>query len=349
MPNAQPGLVVMFGSGEALPAAGKAHEFVARQLTDRPQIAVLETPAGFEPNSEYVAEKVAQFLRKRLQNYHPEIRVIPARKRGTPLSPDAPDVVAPLLDSNWVFLGPGSPTYAARQLRDSLAIELIAARHQLGAVLMLASSATLALSAHTLPVYEIYKVGEDLHWKEGVDYFGRFGLRLVVIPHWNNAEGGKHLDTSRCFMGRARFAALRPLLPDGVTIVGLDEHTALIMDLAAGVCRVMGNGRVTVQRGADIQRFVEGEPFELSVLGEWHLPERGAGVDTAVWQQAVQRETENAREAAPTAAVMALVEARASARAAQDWAAADRLRDEIEALGWSIKDTPDGPELAPTE
>jgi len=41
--------------------------------------------------------------------------------------------------------------------------------------------------------------------------------------------------------------------------------------------------------------------------------------------------------------VRGLVEARAAAKAAKDWAAADRLRDEIAALGWTVKDTPQGP------
>ncbi len=48
------------------------------------------------------------------------------------------------------------------------------------------------------------------------------------------------------------------------------------------------------------------------------------------------------------AAVRALVEARAAARAAKDWAESDRLRGEIAALGWTVKDTKDGPRLSPS-
>lgn len=48
----------------------------------------------------------------------------------------------------------------------------------------------------------------------------------------------------------------------------------------------------------------------------------------------------------PSAEVTALAEQRAEARAARDFAAADRLRDEIAALGWVVKDTPDGFELS---
>jgi cysteinyl-tRNA synthetase len=45
------------------------------------------------------------------------------------------------------------------------------------------------------------------------------------------------------------------------------------------------------------------------------------------------------------AAVQNLVEARRQARAAKQWRESDRLRDEIQALGWSVKDTRDGMEI----
>ena len=48
-----------------------------------------------------------------------------------------------------------------------------------------------------------------------------------------------------------------------------------------------------------------------------------------------------AGEAVPDA-VQALLDARAAARKAKAWAESDRLRDEIKALGWEVKDTPQG-------
>ena len=97
-----------------------------------------------------------------------------------------------------------------------------------------------------LPVYEIYKAGHDLSWQPGLDLFGAYGQKLVFVPHWNNAEGGVELDTSCCFMGRGRFEALAAMLPPDVTVVGIDEHTALAVDLADGAAEVMGAGDVTV-------------------------------------------------------------------------------------------------------
>ena len=92
-----------------------------------------------------------------------------------------------------------------------------------------ASAAALTVGRFTLPVYEIYKVGQDLHWVEGTNILGRFGFNLVIIPHWNNAEGGTH-DTRFCYMGEHRLKQLESLLPPDVSIFGLDEHTACLMD-----------------------------------------------------------------------------------------------------------------------
>ncbi len=49
-------------------------------------------------------------------------------------------------------------------------------------------------------------------------------------------------------------------------------------------------------------------------------------------------------EGAPAEAV-ALADRRTEARAAKDWAEADRLRDELRDLGWEVRDGPQGPEL----
>jgi len=45
--------------------------------------------------------------------------------------------------------------------------------------------------------------------------------------------------------------------------------------------------------------------------------------------------------------VHGLVNLRQEARAAKNWAGSDRLRDEIAALGWVVKDTREGPKLTP--
>jgi cysteinyl-tRNA synthetase len=50
-------------------------------------------------------------------------------------------------------------------------------------------------------------------------------------------------------------------------------------------------------------------------------------------------------EAGPDAAALELLERRQAARDARDFAQADRLRDELAALGWQVRDSADGPQL----
>jgi hypothetical protein len=128
-----------------------------------------------------------------------------------------------------------------------------------------ASAAALTVGKFTMPVYEIYKVGQEIHWVEGMDILGYFGFPLVVIPHWNNAEGGTH-DTRCCFVGEDRFRDLMSLLPGETGVLGLDEHTACIMDLESNEAEIRGIGSITIRHGSSERIFQRGERFSLDIL-----------------------------------------------------------------------------------
>jgi len=245
-----------------------------------------------------------------------------------------------------IFLGPGSPTYTVRQLKDSLAWHVLQARHRLGHALVMASAATIASSVWALPVYEIYKVGEDPHWKPGLDFWRPFGLSVVFVPHWNNNEGGAKHDTSRCFIGKSRFRQMLHLLPEGITIVGIDEHSAILMDAEKGICMARGHGGVTLIREGRQQYFERGATFPFTELGSLRLPAMTDGIPGMVWEMVHAAEQELRAKERPPAAVKALVQERELARSQLDWAHADFVRERIEAMGWHIRDTPDGPRLA---
>jgi hypothetical protein len=348
----KPGLIALIGSGETAAAGGQAFEALSAKLGAPLTIAVLETPAGFELNSAMVAGRVADYMKVRLQNYKPSLRLIPARRRGSDYSPDDPAVLEPLLESRFIFAGPGSPTYAVRQLKDSLAWDYIQARHRLGAVLAFASAASISLSALSLPVYEIYKVGEDPHWKPGLDLFGAYGLSLAIIPHWNNTDGGADVDTSHCFMGAERYEKLRAALPVQTSILGIDEHTSLIIDLEAGICQVIGRDEVHIYCDGGECAYHQGEQFPISALGDFHSPAApDTGIRQEVWQlvSAAHQRLLDAGSSAPKIPeeVERLVAQRQAARGDRNWAESDRLRDQITALGWLVKDTPTGPVVEP--
>src|SRR5258708_34407095 len=74
----------------------------------------------------------------------------------------------------------------------------------------------------------------------------------VVIPHYDNAEGGTH-DTHFCYLGERRLSAMEAMLPDDAWVLGIDEHTVLVVDLDARTVGGSGRGGLTVRRRAAAQ------------------------------------------------------------------------------------------------
>jgi hypothetical protein len=339
------GSIAMLGSGETSLAGGRIFEAIAKHYPQPLRIAILETPAGFKLNSPKVAGRIGDFLKIRLQNFNPQIDIIPARKRGTPYSPDDARILPALLQANLIFMGPGSPTYAVRQLKGSLVWDLICAKHRQGAALVFASAAVIAVGAFALPIYEIYKVGEDVSSVPGLDLFADFNLHISFIPHWNNMDGGDEVDTSRCFIGSERFAQWCKFLPPGHTTIGLDEHTGIIIDFSARKCFVSGVSSVTLLRARNPEIFPAGAEFSIMELGKFHeLENPEAGISANAWDMIKNVSQTASLQEAPIE-VARLLEKRQEARRQQEWADADVLRQQIIALGWIVHDTSEGQKI----
>ncbi|HEU0243357.1 MAG TPA: hypothetical protein VFQ75_05585, partial [Candidatus Limnocylindrales bacterium] len=176
--------------------------------------------------------------------------------------------VARIREARYVMAGPGSPSYALRQWAGGPIPDALGEKLSGGGILTMASAAALTLGLVTIPVYEIYKVGEDPRWLEGLDLLGAAtGLRAAVVPHYDNAEGGNH-DTRFCYMGARRLQALEAMRPEGSFILGVDSHTALVLDLEAGTANVAGLGGVTVRVDGRSTRFQPGATLSIEALGE---------------------------------------------------------------------------------
>lgn len=340
-----PGAIVLFGSGETAAVGREALRWLAGTGRVTRSVAVLETPAGFELNADAVAGRWTRFLRRQPELRGAEFSQLAARRRGTPESPDEPSVVDPLLAADLIVLGAGSPTYAVRQLRSSLAWRHATSAHLLGASFLLASAAAIAAGTCALPVYEIYKVGDELDWNAGLGLFDLYGLRLALVTHWDNTDGGPELDTSHAFMGASRFEALLDLLPAGVVVVGIDEHTAIGVDPATATAQVMGRGEMTVIRDRVPTSFGGGSSIPLRELGPFSVRDTDGLVhaETARAIRAARAE----RAPSPPEEVVALVRTRERARVSKDWDRADRLREEIVERGWTVEDAPGGPRVLP--
>jgi hypothetical protein len=179
---------------------------------------------------------------------------------------DSDQGLASIRASDWVFAGPGSPSYALEWWKDGpvgrALVDRIRARRGL-TVLASAAAATAGLLA--LPVYEIYKVGAAPRWLDGLDLLSILGLSVAVIPHYDNAEGGTH-DTRYCYLGERRLRLLERHMPDGSAVLGIDEHTAALFDLATDRVSVVGRGVLTVRRAGESAVYPAGAVISFDEL-----------------------------------------------------------------------------------
>jgi cyanophycinase-like exopeptidase len=265
----RPRLIAIFGSGETSPVMTSVHQdLIARVSDPRGNAILLDTPFGFQQNADEIAARAISYFREHVGC---DIRLASFRHSGRATAEELEQFLALLDQANYVFAGPGSPSYALRHWRNTGVRDRLAEKVAGGGCVAFASAAAIGLGAYALPVYEIYKVGDDPSWTEGLDLLSQIGVRCAVVPHYNNREGGTH-DTRFCYMGESRLRLLERSLPDNALILGVDEYTACIIDLDAQSVTVRGRGGVTVRRRG-IERSWKRTTFALSELQDSPEPQ----------------------------------------------------------------------------
>lgn len=249
------------GSGENAPGMVKLHRTLLEPLTDGAK-TMLDTPAGFQVNADDLASKYQQYFEESVGQV---IEIGKWRRKDDPIL-ERERTLALINRSDWVFAGPGSPSYALHHWLDTpipAALEQVLARN---GTLVIGSAAVATLGSHAIPVYEIYKVGLDPYWLAGLDLLGKAtGIQAVVVPHFDNREGGRH-DTSCCYIGLERLKSLEAMLPAGVGIIGVDEHTAVVLDLVTEEVSVHGPGGLTLRLNGESEFIASGTSTNLEHL-----------------------------------------------------------------------------------
>ena len=323
----------------------------------------LDTAYGFQQNVPQMSEKLEEYFKTSL---HVALTTLHFASYAKASELERTLFKQQVRQTNYVFAGPGSPTYALAQwsplhFGDDL---LDVLDH--GGTLCFASAAALTLGAFTAPIYEVYKVGvEEPHWREGLNVLAAFGLNCVVIPHFDNNEGGNY-DTRYCYLGEKRLLELEAALPDGVATLGVDEHTALIIDSADntlsvkgrsnGYWRLNGESRILenastipldelgaarssgVRAPAVVTQSPKGGPVELAEI----VTNRGEAGLEALAQLVQLASTGGEGYIDPTDLVDGVLRARVSARSAGQYELADELRDALVKAGIDVQDSPQG-------
>lgn len=282
MTTALPRVLTIMGSGETAPTMVKVHrELVSRLATKR--AVLLDTPYGFQENAPELATRAVDY-------FHTSVTTEITPAGLTRIDGADPVVVQHglnlLSDATYVFAGPGSPTYALRQWKGTSVPELLHTKMRSGGIVTFASAAALTIGCRTVPVYEIYKCGEDPYWLDGLNLLGDLGIPAAVIPHYNNAEGGHH-DTRFCYLGERRLVQLEAELAPEEYVLGIDEHTGVVIDFDAANATVVGNGTLTLRVDGDSRVFASGDVLPLALLQNPRASASVARTDAPVREESV--------------------------------------------------------------
>lgn len=372
------GRITLVGAGELMAAMSSIHRAALKRLGQVPKAVFLDTTAGFETNVDAIGEKAVEYYAHHLQT---ALRIASYRHRDACTPSQLAAAVAAIREANLIFAGPGSPTYAIRQWRDSPVWQAVVESFEAGADLLFASAASISLGRFAIPVYEIYKAGEDPYWAEGLNLMSKLGLELAIVPHFDDNSGGEHYDSRFCYMGAKRFDLLQERLPADVTILGIDAYTGICFDPSTRSAAVSGQGGVTLMGEGGVKRFGAGSelPFEAfradsreivstydaehAVSGYEFTDEASDGdplkelthyieglgsltgnqkVDLLARLQALQAQSSPGSNEAQDQLIDLVVELREALRGAKRYDMADKARDLLDQMGFELGDTPQG-------
>ena len=186
-----------------------------------------------------------------------------------------------------------------------------------------------------------------------------YTLRDLIAKGWTGRE--------------VRFALLTVnyRLPLNFTIAGLEGARAALARIDEWVARVeaaaatkhsTSNAPLTESLSREVEAFFENLDDDLNISGAMGrlfdlIRESNKALDTGTldatgaaavlegWRRMNAVLAFDREAAAIPSQVQGLVNLRQQVRAEKNWAESDRLRDEIAALGWVVKDTKEGPKL----
>jgi cyanophycinase-like exopeptidase len=225
--------MALVGSGEYLPQMETTDRFLLDTLGGpaAARVAVIPTASALEPG-----------MPERWNN----MGVAHFRALGARVTPvllltrdDAHDerVLADLRGADMYYFSGGNPEHVIEALRDTPAWQIIRDGHLAGAVLAGCSAGAMMLGGYTLSVRAVLR-GQPPRWLPALGV----APGVAVMPHFDRVAD---------FTGAELFRSILASAPGDVTLVGVDEDTALvhIPDGAAPRWQVLGRQTVSVFDG----------------------------------------------------------------------------------------------------
>ena len=234
----RPGPIALVGSGEFLPVMRETDRHLLAQVGGpaAARVVVIPTASGLEPG---MPEKWAQMGVDHFRALGATVEPVMIVNR---IDTREPVWLRALEAANFYYFSGGNPEYLIETFRDTPAWDIIRVRHLAGAVLAGCSAGAMMLGGATIRVREVAR-GAPLVWLPALGIVPR----LATIPHF---------DRLARYVGEATFRQVLDTLPEGLTLLGVDEDTALVHleppdaeDSSGPRWQVMGQQTVTVFAG----------------------------------------------------------------------------------------------------
>jgi cyanophycinase len=227
----QPGAIALVGSGEYTPAMNETDRFLLDTLAD-PQaarVALLPTASALEEGAPERWNRMGAAHFAALGAQAAPLMLLTRDDAADPR------IVAALRTADMFYFSGGDPQHLIAMLRGTPAWDAIRERHAGGAVIAGCSAGAMMLGGYTLSIRALMN-GQPPQWPAALGLLPH----IAVMPHFDRAAQ---------FMGEESFRALIAAAPTGVTLLGVDEDTALLHLPAVG-WRVLGQQTVSIFDGA---------------------------------------------------------------------------------------------------
>jgi cyanophycinase len=197
------------------------------------RISIIPAAAAPDDNHRRAGENGVQWFRSLGAT---AVRALPLIDR---VSAEDPSVVRDLHQSTFIYILGGFPRYLEQTLTGSAAWAAIIVAYRNGAVVAGASAGAMVLCS------------------------------LYFDPDSGEVYQGLGLVPNTCFLphhdafGHQWVPRLATLLPTTVTLIGVDEETAILSGTASGKWEVTGKGGATIYRAATTERYENGAVFSF--------------------------------------------------------------------------------------
>jgi len=213
--GAKRGPIALVGSGEYLPQMDSIDRLLLDRVGSRSaRVVVLATAAGLEPPGS--SRRWARMGVEHFARLGATAEAVDILTRDDAFDPRW----RPSLErADFVYFSGGNPVHLVETLRDSPAWEVIHARHSDGAVLAGCSAGAMAFGGFTLQPRALRGTTPGADAAPGWHVALRLVSGVIVLPHF---------DRLALRFGKARLKSMAASVPAGVTLIGIDEDTALV-------------------------------------------------------------------------------------------------------------------------